>query len=264
MVQGEGRLTVGAVQVLQRSARILDCFTFDRSQLRASDVREATNLPGTTVARILHTLVAENLLQRHGDRYSIGLRVMSWAAAADAASDLIAASQPALDALRNRCNESCAVYVRQGNMRVAVAHAMSTQSIVYQGRVGQILPLNRGAAGKVLMAFDSAARREAEGAVDGDGGGDEDPNLTRALAEVRDQGWALSIEEREPGLNSMAAPIYGVEGFVIAALSIGAPSFRLTPEIAKSLSPVLIRYAAAISERMLWTANGATGEEPLP
>ncbi|MFL6071510.1 MAG: IclR family transcriptional regulator [Actinomycetes bacterium] len=265
MVQGDGRLAGGAVQVLQRSARILDCFTSDRAQLRASDVREATNLPGTTVARILHTLVSENLLQRHGDRYSIGLRVMSWAAAADAASDLIAASQPALDALRNRCNESCAVYVRQGNMRVAVAHAMSTQSIVYQGRVGQILPLNQGAAGKVLMAFDSAARREAEGALPGEGEGDrdEDPNLTRTLAEVRDRGWALSIEEREVGLNSMAAPIYGVEGFVIAALSIGAPSFRLTPKVAESLSPVLIRYASAISQRMLSTANGVASEEPV-
>ncbi|MFL6182651.1 MAG: IclR family transcriptional regulator C-terminal domain-containing protein, partial [Actinomycetes bacterium] len=81
--------------------------------------------------------------------------------------------------------------------------------------------------------------------------------------EVRDRGWALSIEEREVGLNSMAAPIYGVEGFVIAALSIGAPSFRLTPKVAESLSPVLIRYASAISQRMLSTANGVASEEPV-
>lgn len=242
-----------AVQVLHRQAQILDCFTRLGPRLRASDIRSATDLPNTTVARILRSMVEENLLLRTGDQYSIGLRVMAWSAAATAGSDLIAAAQPVVARLRDLIRESCIVYVRQGTTRVAVLIHHADQSIIYQGKVGQILPLNAGAAGKVFMAFDDSAYAAAasEGFKRFTKKTLTDPELVAAdLKLTRDRGWAFSPEERERGLSSMAAPLTSTHGVVVGALAIGAPAFRLSLEQAERHAPDLLSSAQEISQQL--------------
>jgi DNA-binding IclR family transcriptional regulator len=256
MVKAAGeRGEASTIQVVQKVAQIMDCFSADKSRMRASDLRRATGLPMTTVARIVQTLVAGNLLQRQGDHYSVGLRVMAWAAAANSGSDLLATAGPLATALRDETGESCGVYVRQGSSRVSVLQVESQQSIIYRGSVGNVMPLSVGAAGKVLMAFDEDALKAAiEGGltahtsysiVDID-------VLREELDQVRRQGWAFSEEERERGLNSLAAPIYGPAGEIVATIAIGGPSFRLTSRDAKSLAIFVMSCAAEISRGLLW------------
>jgi len=244
----------GSVQVVRKSARILDCFSARTPRLRAADIVQATGLPTSTVARILRTLVGENLLQRQGQEYSIGLRVTAWSAAAKAGSDLISAASPHVTALRDRCRESCGIYVRQGANRVSVLGAESTHSIVYRGYVGQILPLQAGAAGKIFMAYDEDAVRAAleDGLVAYTEKAVTDPEvLDKRLEQIREQGWAFTEEEREPGLNSVAAPVFGPGGAVVAALAVGAPSFRLTHAAAEGLAADVCATAEAISRALL-------------
>lgn len=243
-----------SVQVVRKSARILDCFSATTPRLRAADIVQATGLPTSTVARILRTLVGENLLQRQGQEYSIGLRVTAWSAAAKAGSDLIAAAGPHVTALRDLCRESCGIYVRQGASRVSVLSAESTHSIIYRGYVGQILPLQAGAAGKVFMAYDDQALAAA---LD-DGLKAFTPHsvtdrqvLDKELDLVRERGWAFAEEEREVGLNSLAAPIFGPSGTIVAALAVGAPSFRLTAATVESLADDVTASAGAISRALL-------------
>jgi DNA-binding IclR family transcriptional regulator len=45
---------------------------------------------------------------------------------------------------------------------------------------------------------------------------------------VRGAGYALSIEELNTGLSSMAAPVRDHTGTVVAAMTAAGPSFRLT------------------------------------
>ncbi|MGI5247979.1 IclR family transcriptional regulator [Actinacidiphila glaucinigra] len=250
----------GSVQVVRKSAEILDCFSVTTPRLQASEIVRRTGLPSSTVARILRTLVRENLLQREGTAYGIGLRVIGWSAAADAASDLITAARPLVTALRDRCGECCGLQVRQGGRRVTVIWAQSTHSIVYRGHVGQVMPLQPSAAGKVFMAFDpdvlalvlneGLTARTARTVVD-------PAVLLGQLEEVREQGWAFSGEELEPGLNSLAAPVRSGDGRVIAAVSVGGPSHRLTPARAKDLAAQAIDCASAIADGRMWRGNGA-------
>ncbi|WP_231644843.1 IclR family transcriptional regulator [Sciscionella sediminilitoris] len=244
----------GSVQVVRKSAQILDCFSATTPRLRASDIVQATGMPTSTVARILRTLVGENLLQRQGQEYSIGLRVTAWSAAAKAGSDLLAAAGPHITALRDRSRESCGIYVRQGTNRVSVLGAESTHSIIYRGYIGQILPLQASAAGKVLMAYDEQAHQAVleEGLPGYTEHSITDPQvLEKLLDQVREQGWAFTEEEREPGLNSLAAPIFGAGETLVAAVAIGAPSFRLTRAVAEELSADVTATAAAISRALL-------------
>lgn len=268
MAPGPATADGGPVQVVQKSARILDCFSATNPRLRASDIAVATEMPASTVGRLLRTLVTENLLQRNGAEYSIGLRVTSWSAAATAGSELIATAGPLMQALRDRCGESCGLYVRQGAARVSVFQALSTQSIIYRGYVGQVMPLQAGAAGKVFMAYEPEALAAAldQGLVAFTKHTVVDRHvLEEELAVVRGQGFAFSEEEREAGLNSLAAPVYGPGDLVVAAVAIGAPSFRLGRAETATFAGQVTECAAAISRGLLWQGgDGARDEGERP
>ena len=244
-----------SVQVVDRVTRILDCFSVGSPRLRAVDVAAHTGLPNSTVSRLLRTLVDRNILQREGALYSIGLRVTAWSAAANAGSDLLVTAGPLLTQLRDTSGESCGLYVRQGATRVSVFQVESQKSIVYRGYVGQVMPLSAGAAGKVFMAFDPAAHAAVlnEGLSRFTEHSITSPEaLAEQLAVVRERGWAFAEQEREEGLNSLAAPVFGAAGQIVASVAIGGPSFRLTDARAQALAAAVTDCTRLISFAMHW------------
>ncbi|MEU6409024.1 IclR family transcriptional regulator [Microbispora sp. NPDC046933] len=253
-----------SVRVLERACQVLDCFTAAQPRLRIADLRRLTGLPPTTVARIVKTLVAEELLERNGDEYRLGLRVLVWTAPATAGSDLIAVSGPVVEQVRDYTGETTGVYVRQGANRVAVSVALSNFSVIYRGHVGQVRPLHAGAAGKVFMAFDEAALDAAlrRGLARFTDRTITNPDRLRdELAAVRELRWAFAAEENEAGLNSLAAPILGANGLIVATLAVGAPSFRLSREAAEGMVPMVCAAALSISQRLGYTGHLTTAAE---
>jgi DNA-binding IclR family transcriptional regulator len=74
--------------------------------------------------------------------------------------------------------------------------------------------------------------------------------LRRELAEVRDQGYAVAVDELEVGLTAIAAPIRNAHGDVIASLSVSGPTFRLSEPRVKELVPVVQDAADEVSRRL--------------
>lgn len=74
--------------------------------------------------------------------------------------------------------------------------------------------------------------------------------LRRQLAEALRQGYAVTVEEYEIGLNAIAAPIRSHEGEVVAAVSASGPAYRFSEERMHELAPVLVAGAADISHRL--------------
>jgi DNA-binding IclR family transcriptional regulator len=247
----------GPVLVIQKSARVLDCLAGAGRPLRASEIRELTGLPMTTVARLLRTLQAENLLRREGPYYSIGLRVTAWAHAASAGSDLIACAEPPICQLRDSSGETAGLYISQGTNRVCVLLKESGQPIAYRSMPGQVRPMHGGAAGRIFMAFDPSARQAVldAGLTAHTSKTITDPEVLEAqLAQVRRQGWAFVAGEREVGLNTVAAPIVGPAGHLVAAVAVSGPSFRMTRPQTGRLAELVTGCAEEISRAI---AKGA-------
>ena len=54
---------------------------------------------------------------------------------------------------------------------------------------------------------------------------------------MRRERFATAVDELEPGLAAIAAPVRGAGGDVVAALSISGPTLRMTPQrIARAAS----------------------------
>ncbi|OZM78159.1 IclR family transcriptional regulator [Pseudonocardia sp. MH-G8] len=253
----------GSVQVLEKAGKVLDCFSADNPAMRVADLRERTGLPATTCLRIVRTLVEQDLLQREGDVYRIGLRVLVWGAAATAGSVLLAAAGPLIRRLRDDTGETSVLFVRQDAQRVIVDVAQSRQSIIFRGTVGEAMPLAAGAAGKVFMAWDPAALQRARplGIPQFTHGTVTDWDaVDEQLARGRERGFMFADQERETGLSSIAAPVFGPGGRLVAALSLGAPAFRLPRDVAERLGPDVASGATALSRAIGWI----DGPTPTP
>lgn len=245
----------GSVQVLRKSARILDCLSVTSPRLRASEICELTGLPATTVARILRTLVEEDLLHRDGPYYRVGVRITAWSAASGSAPDLAADAATMIEKLRDAAGESAGLYVRHGNARVCVVQKESAFSIAYRASLlkGVVETMHAGAAGKVFMAFDPEAMKAAEvgGFVEYTPKTVVDPAaLQQQLDIVRRRGWAYVADEREVGLSSLAAPVLGRRGEVVAAVALAGPTHRLTAARAEELAPLVVQCASDISQNV--------------
>ena len=80
--------------------------------------------------------------------------------------------------------------------------------------------------------------------------------LEAELAGVRRLGYAVNAEELEPGLVSVAAPIYRADGHVAAALSVSGPLFRFPAARIREYGQH-VREAAGSASLVLGHRSGA-------
>lgn len=247
-----------SVRVLERASQVLDCFSPTEPRLRIADLRRMTGLPATTVNRIVKTLVAQDLLQRDGEEYRLGLRVLVWTAPAIAGSQLVAVAGPVAEQIRDYSGETTGISVHQGVNRVTVVAALSKHSVIFNGYVGQVRPLHAGASGKIFLAYDQAALDAAlrRGLTRFTDRTTTDADVLRTeLAAVRELGWAFAESENETGLNSLGVPIFGPSGAIVGALGVGGPSFRLTRQSAEEFAPAVVAAGLSISQRLGYTGH---------
>ncbi|SFQ59650.1 DNA-binding transcriptional regulator, IclR family [Amycolatopsis arida] len=239
------------VLVLRKVRQILECFTLDEPELGLRQIALRTGLPASTCQRLVQNLVHEGFLDRDGDLYRIGLGLVRWAAPGTYGMDLVQVTRPVLDELRDAAGETAYLQVRDGPYRTIVALSEVRHLVVRRFMVGMVMPLHVGSAGKVFLAYDpdawAAALRHGLRPVEG-GRQVEAEELRREVARTREVGYAATFEERDPGAGSVSAPVFGMDGGIAAAIGIGAPVQRFTPEVAERLAPVVVGAGRRASE----------------
>jgi DNA-binding IclR family transcriptional regulator len=225
----EGKSGVG---VLDKAVAILSLLA-EGGSASLAEVVEGTGLPRPTAYRLLSALEAHRLVARGGGRYSLGLRLLGWGNRA-VGPDLAEASRPILAALANETGESTQLYVREGDRRVCLASVERTGGGLRDTvPVGAVLPLDRGSGGKVLVAWVED--------------GESLSNMNAAeLAEIRSRGWAESVAEREAGVASVSAPVFGAGGALRAAVCASGPISRLGERPGERLAGPVVAAAREI------------------
>jgi DNA-binding IclR family transcriptional regulator len=230
-----GKVGVGGqsgVGVLDQAVAIL-AFLAEGGSASLAEVVEGTGLPRPTAYRLLSALEAHRLVARGDGRYSLGLRLLGWGKRA-VRLDLTAAARPVLVALSNETGESTQLYVREGDSRVCVASVERAGGGLRDTvPVGAVLPLGRGSGGKVLLAW--AEDEERLSGMDAAG-----------LGGIRSQGWAESVAEREVGVASVSAPVFGPDGRLRAAVCASGPISRLGERPGERLAKPVVAAAREI------------------
>lgn len=216
---------------MDRAVSILSFLAAD-GPASAAAVVEGTGLSRPTAYRLLSALEAHHLVTRREGRYSLGVRLLGWAEAAG--TGLVERAWPVLERLRNATGESTQLYVREGDHRVCVASVERATGLRDSVPVGAVMPLSRGSAGKVLLAWGE------------DGGHPHDGVGAGELEAVRSRGWAGSVAEREAGVASVSVPVFGPDGGLRAAVSASGPVSRLGERPGERLAERVVAAAREI------------------
>jgi DNA-binding IclR family transcriptional regulator len=229
-IEGVSAVGKSGVGVLDKSVVVLS-FLAEGGPASLAEVVRGTGLPRPTAHRLLSALETHHLVARREGRYVLGLRLLGWGNQA-AGAGLLERARPVLEWLRDESGESTQIYVREGEHRVCVASVERTTGLRDTVPVGAELPLSRGSAGKVLLAW----------AV---GGVDARPEAAE-LRGIRVRGWAESVAEREAGVASVSAPVLGADGRLRAAVSASGPISRLGERPGERLADLVVEAARKI------------------
>lgn len=219
--------------VLAKIRGILDAFSLSKPALTLAEIRAATGYPTSTVQRLVANMVAEQFLDRDGDRFRIGVNFAYWAAPATRGLDVLDILRPVLTALRDATGETVGLYRNEQDMRVCVAMAETEHAIRREMHVGKIVSLHAGSASRVLLAWDAAAlERVLAHPLEGFTPATVvDPDVLRTVVdETRRAGFSSTSDERDAGASGLSAPVFDSAGHIYAALGISGPSLRVTPE----------------------------------
>lgn len=256
------------LQTLSRAVAVLDCFTHEQTELGVREIARQVNLSSSATGRLLASLKEMGILSQNPDTrtYSMGARVLTWAGSYNAILDVRNRALPAIRELHESTRETISLYVLDGDERLCVERLESPQTVRIVTRVGRRLPLYAGSAGKVMLAYLTAARQEA--IISGQPLEALTPKtitdpaaLRRELKKVREQGCAVSYGEWISDAAGVAAPIFDQEGAVVAAISISGPAQRFTKEKAQQYCVEVKRVVAQISASMGYSGGEAQREQ---
>jgi IclR family transcriptional regulator, KDG regulon repressor len=192
------------------------------------------------LSRTLATLEQRGYVERDPATlgYRLGWRIFGLAARA-ADRRLLDAARPVLRELVAELGESVHLSVRQGDMVLTLLSESPAATLHAPGRVGGLTPLATTSAGRVLVSDLAPRELEELGLAES----------KAALAQARRRGYAIVVEEFEPGLVAAAAPIRDGRGRVIAAVNVSAPRFRFGSRLEEAAAR-LVRAADGITRAM--------------
>ena len=239
-----------ASQLLDRIMAILACFEDGESELRLTDLVRKTKLHKSTMYRLAEAMRAHGLLawDQASGRYHLGLRLFELGTKAMRRPDLDRLGQPVLQTLAEKTQETAHLCILDGSDIVAIAKVESQRALHIRSATGYRTPAYTTAVGKALLADLACEELDAYIA--------KTPlvaftrntitsaaRLQEELRTIAEQGYSVDREEREEGVRCVAAPVRDYTGRAVAAISILAPSMRLTNS--RRVSEVIRMIAAA-------------------
>jgi DNA-binding IclR family transcriptional regulator len=236
-------------QSIDRAAELLVRVVESTEPTSVGELAETTGLPKSTTSRLVGALERQGLVQRDGRASIRPGPVLLRFAGRDDFADLVAATSDALDRLAAASGETVNLGVATPLGVDQLDERDSRHFIGSTNWIGKQVPFHCTAQGKILLAYGAAPlpnapleRHAPRTVVDLD-------VLRRELQGVRARGYATTLDELEPGLWAVAAPIVG-DGDVIAAVSISGPTTRLREGLLDDLGRVLVEETASVSIRI--------------
>lgn len=256
------------VQSLAKGFQVLQAFTSEEPELVLAEVARRSALDKGTTFRLLNTLVMLGYVERvEGTRnFRLALRCLDLGFNAIARSELRTQARPVLRGLVGKTSEAASIGVLDGPEIVYVERIQA--GLVRLGvdvRIGSRAPVYSTAIGHAIVAFLPEATQigilEAHPRIKRTETTITDlARLLKRLRAVKKQGYAVSNQENVSGLCVVAAPILDLDGAPFAAVSVAAPTMRISPDEFERVAVKPLLEAARQLSRALQVMGGATFE----
>lgn len=250
------------VQVLDRAFQILDVLAKGNSGMQLTAIADKLQLHKSTAHRLVMVLEASRFVERNeaSGKFHLGSKLMELGLSAVAQLNVYEIAPTHLRALVAETGETAHLAVLREGEVVSLVASESTQSLRTPITVGSRTPAHCTSLGKAMLAFSPAENVDAflKGRTLKPYTGKTITTIAKFRNElrlIRERGYAVDNEEREPGLRCIGAPVWNSAGEVIAAISIAGPTIRIAAARVPELAANVVHNAANISHALGYRLN---------
>lgn len=215
------------VDAVERALLILDAFQEEENSLTLAALAQKTGFYKSTILRLAGSLERFGYLRRDDQGiYHLGPSLWRLGSLYRRSFDLGEHIRPELRRIVEATTETAAFYVREGDERICLYRLNSPRPIRHHLDEGARLPLERGAGGRVLLAFDGIPGAPYEA--------------------IRQNGHYTSLGERDPEIAAVSVPVFDTAGNLRGALSASALLSRFDAAARAGALEVLQESAARL------------------
>ncbi len=240
------------IQSIDRAAKIMNLLRGAR-RLGIGELAAALELPPSTVHGLVKSLQAHGFVaqERNGNRYALGPALVKLSSVYLDTLDVRAHSIRWMHDLSQRTGLATRLGAPLLHEVLVIHHDRRPDGSEQMPETGLTIPTHASALGKILLAYDDELAREVTGSPLVELTAEtvtDSASLASELASVRESALAYESEEAVVGESSIAAPVCGETGAVIAAVALVVPSMDMPVkdsvihelrETARSISRVL-------------------------
>jgi DNA-binding IclR family transcriptional regulator len=247
-----GRTTDYMVGPVAAALDIMLEFENGQQELRVADIARRLGLTRNKAFRLIKTLESRGFLQRVGDHYRVGMRLLTLGEHASKPIEALqAAAQAELEALNAATDETVYLLAPVGNEAICISRIESSHYLRISMDIGTKRPLYAGAGQKMLLSGQDDQRisqvLRGKGPAFTEHTITDEAELRRQLEEIKQRGYSLSLGEVDSGAGAVAAPIYDYSGQMIAALVIGGAMSRVAGRLESEWRALVVSAAARVS-----------------
>jgi DNA-binding IclR family transcriptional regulator len=235
-------------QSLERALDLLDKLA--NGPQRLGPLAEELQIHKSTVLRLLQTLERHGFVRRQGDvpEFTLGFRLVQLSQSVLEELDIRRVAELALRRLGQQTGETVHLAVLDGAEVMYIDKVESVHPVRMYSKVGARAPVHCTGVGKILLAYTDESRwpamkmhRFTEQTIT------TRAAMVRAAREIREQGWGQDEREHEDSIRCIAAPVFGPNNDVVAAVSVSVPTSRLSREALNEHIGALLEATDAIS-----------------
>lgn len=235
---------------------LLDAFTNDKKEWGVRELANKTGYNKSTVYRLLSTLVSLNVIhQNENEKYRLGSKLFELGNRVSLYQSLITVTNQPIKNVALEIQETVLLGTLKEHQVFYLNKADSLQGLKISTSIGSYQPIHATASGKLLLAFSSVDTQESyfknnsltaftQKTIT------KKNDLKSKLQIIKNQKYALDLEEFELGLICIAIPIFNKHGNVIASLSASGPSSRFRLENVKNYISILQKGATLIEKSL--------------
>ncbi len=211
---------------MDRALGVMSAFQSGDKSLSLAQLAERTGLYKSTLLRLLASLGHAAWVHRLDDgRYALGPEIARLHGIYATSFSLDHVVMPVLRDLVAQTGESAAYHVRQnvrlnGNtawQRLCLYRVDSPNLLRDHVKAGDILPADRGAGARILIAFGETSAATSASVP---------PKDRKLMATIRAQGYCALVGDRTAELAGISAPVFQADGTLAAALTLTMPAHR--------------------------------------
>jgi IclR family transcriptional regulator, KDG regulon repressor len=237
-----------------KAVELLVCFSIDAPEWSLSDLARHVQVPKSTAHNLLRTLQRFDLLRQDPEtrHYRVGPRALELGLLFAKRSGVLTQARPVLRRLVEVTGETCKLGMLSSDQVVIVAALESAFQLHTRGDIGTRWDLHSTSLGKtILAALTDAEAHEILGRTGMRRYTKQTihtwTEMQKELKAVRERGYALDLEENEPGVRCVAAAVADPLRGSVAAVSVSGPRVRLIDERMQEIAREVMAAARSIS-----------------